>query len=103
MSDGPIGEELPSANGKIDIRGIQFDPIAGSAGAFGSHKCRATADKGIQHDIASRRAVQNGVSHQVDGFYGGVKLDQFCFVSLDAAWSYARMHPHVCSVTAELT
>src|SRR5580704_12953449 len=63
------GQRLPAVDDRIDIAGVELQPVAAPAGALGGDQRRATAEKGVEHDVATGRAVEDRVSdhgHRLD-------------------------------------
>src|SRR5215470_2611855 len=64
------GQRLPAADGRIDIGGVEFDTAAAPAGALGRDQRRAAAEKGVEHNLAAGRAVEDRIGdhrHRLDG------------------------------------
>src|SRR5262249_45129895 len=70
MTGTAAGQRLPAVDGRIDITRIELEPAAAPAGALGRDHRRAAAEKGVEHNLAAGRAVEDRVGdhrHRLDG------------------------------------
>src|ERR1700732_5238233 len=70
MTSAPADQRLPAADDRIDIGGIELQPVAAPASALGGHHSRAAAEKGIEHDIAAGRAVEDRIGDHRHRLHG---------------------------------
>src|SRR5438045_5505963 len=95
------GQRLPTADGRIDISGIELQPVAPPAGALRGDQCRAAAEKGIQHDISAGRAVEDRVGYQSDRLHRRVQGQQIALVAAAGKGVDPGIVPHIASVAAK--
>src|SRR6266478_2327323 len=59
-------EPLPAPHGRIDVAWVELDAVTDAASTLGCDHRRAASQERIKHDVSTGRAVQNGISHQLD-------------------------------------
>src|SRR5712675_2561189 len=99
--DGAVsGEALPAADRGIDIQRIELHAAADPADALGGQQRRAAAEEGIEHEIAARRAIEDGVRDQRDRFHGRVQGSEVPFLSSSPEIVEAWVVPDIASIPA---
>src|SRR5262249_5109439 len=98
----PTGQFLPAPDCGIDIGRIQLQPEAAGAGSVGRDDSRATAEKGVQDDVAARRAVKNGIGDQSYRLDGRAYRQQLTFFATAPERVCAGIVPDVAPVAPEL-
>src|SRR4051812_45142349 len=99
--DGAVsGEALPSADRGIDIERIELDPATGPADAFGGQQRRAAAHKGVEDEVAARRAIEDRVRDQGDRFHRRVKGGKVPFLAFPSELVGAWVVPDIAAVAA---
>src|ERR1700756_2235572 len=73
---------LPAADYCIDIKRIELDAVAGASGALGGNERRAAAEKGIEHERATVRAVEDRIGNEGDGFDRRMQTQKNAFLGL---------------------
>src|SRR5208337_3060756 len=76
------GIDLPATDHGIDIERVQFHPIANAAGALSRHKGGPTAKEGVEHNITTARAIEDGISDHGDRLYGRMYLHEVSLFGL---------------------
>src|SRR5438874_632909 len=99
--DGAVsGEALPAADRGVDIQRIELHAAADPADALGGQQRRAAAEEGIEHEIAARRAIEEGVGNQRDRFHGRVQGGEVPFFPPAPEIIEARIVPDVTAIAA---
>src|SRR5207302_10822072 len=94
--DGAAASEaLPTADRGIDIQRIELHAAADPADALGGQQRRAAAEEGIEHKIATSRAIEDCVGNQGDGFYGRGQGSEVPFLSSSPELGEACVRPDV--------
>src|SRR5205085_9317745 len=102
MTSAAAGQRLPATDYRIDISGIEFQPIAAPAGALGGDYRRAAAEKGVEHDVAAGRAVEDRVGHHRHRLHGRVQRQKIALAAVSGKRVDPRVMPHIGAVAAEL-
>ena len=90
-------KRLPATNDGVDIELVEFNPITPPAHALRSHQSGAAAEKGVEHDLAARGAVQNGVGDQLHRLYSWMQRE----VALLRECARTRIGPNVGAIATE--
>ena len=98
MVRDPAGQCLPAADDRVDIKRIELQPVATPAGALGGDQRGAAAEKGVEHDLAAGRAVEDRIGNQRDRFDGRVQRQQVALVAASAEGIATRIPPHIAAV-----
>src|SRR5262249_31632003 len=85
----PAGESLPAADGNIDKTRLDLDRASVAAPRSGRHDSGARPTKSIEYDIATTRAVLDGIGNESDRLRGRVRRE------LIHAAGAKRVHPGV--------
>src|SRR6516164_2981583 len=75
------GQSLPAANGGIDIAGIELQRAAAPARALRGNHRRAAAEKGVEHDLAARRAIEDRIGDHRHRFHGRVQRQEIALAT----------------------
>jgi hypothetical protein len=67
---------LPSTNNGVDVKRIKLKPVAPASGAFGGDNCSPRAQKRIENQISTGRAVLEGILDQRHGFRSWVESQE---------------------------
>src|SRR5712691_5985794 len=63
------------------IAGIELHAVAPPGGALGGDHSRTAAEKGVEHDVAGRRAIEDRVGDHRHGLDGGVQRQQIALLA----------------------
>src|SRR6202045_2364308 len=102
MVSATASQRLPAADDRIDIDRVELQPVAAPASALGGHHSRAAAEKGIEHDIAARRAVEDRVGDHRHRLHGRMQRRQITLLAAAGEGVGPGVSPDVAAVTAEL-
>src|SRR5438105_10682352 len=103
MTSAAAGQRLPATDYRIDISGIEFQPIAAPAGALRGDHRRAAAEKGIEHDVAAGRAVEDRVGDHRHRLHGRVSRQQIALLATAREGVGPGIVPDIAAVAAELS
>src|ERR1039458_9685732 len=67
-----VRELLPSAYNGVDIGRVEFHAAANPAGSLRGNNRRSASQEWIEDEIATHRAVHDGVRHERDRLHGGM-------------------------------
>src|SRR5438477_3855739 len=96
-------QRLPAADDRVDIGGVELQPVTPPAGALGGdHRC-AAAEKGVEYNLAAGRAVEDGVGDHRHWFHGRVQRQQIALLAATGEGIGARVVPHIAAVAPEPT
>src|SRR5215472_13692953 len=101
MASAPAGQSLPATDDRIDIDGVQLQSVAAPAGALGSDQRRAAAEKGIEHNVAAGRAVEDRVGDHRHRLHARVQLRQIAVLVATGGGTGPGVVPNITAVTAE--
>src|SRR6266446_8030181 len=96
------GEPLPAPHGRIDVAWVELDAVTDAASTLGCDHRRAASQERIKHDVSTGRAVQNGISHQLDRRDRRLKSGQIPLRCAPGRRIQPRVRPHVRTVAAIL-
>jgi len=92
------GQDLPAANGGIDIAWIELQRAAAPAGALGRDHRRAAAEKGVEHDLAARRAVEDRIGDHRHRLDRRVQGQEIALATAAGKGIGAGIVPHIAAV-----
>ena len=72
MDRGAPSEALPASHHHIDITGVELNPVADTAGHFGSDQARAAAEKRVIDRLAWPAVVGDRAAHAFDRLLGAM-------------------------------
>ena len=98
MAGAAAGQGLPAANGGIDIAWIELEPAAAPARALGGDHRRAAAEKGVEHDVAARRAVEDRIGDHGDRLHRRVERQQITLLATAGKGIGPGITPHIAAV-----
>jgi hypothetical protein len=78
MEGAAAGQFLPAADDRIDITGVELQPIAAPAGMLGGDHRRTAAEKAVEHNVAARRAVEDRIGNHRHRLHRRVQRRQIC-------------------------
>src|ERR1700747_3247039 len=96
------GQRLPTANGRIDIDWVEFQGAAAPAGALGGDNRRAAAEKGVEYDVAARRAVEDRIGDHRHRLHRRVQCQEIAFRTAAGEGVNTRVLPDIAAVAAKL-
>src|SRR5271156_3849858 len=102
MASASAGQRLPPADGRIDISGIELQPVAAAAGALGGEHRRAAPEKGVEHDITAGRAVEDRVGDHCYGLHGWVQRQEIALLAATGEGVGSRVMPDIAAVAPVL-
>src|SRR5438270_13033107 len=95
------GVALPSFNCRIDVEGIELNPVAAASRSLGCDECGPGAQEPIQHQVPTSRAVEQGIGNQSDGFHRRVQSQELAFITLFGKGVQAWIFPDVSAIATE--
>src|SRR6516225_4525688 len=95
------GTRLPAANGRVDIDRIELQPVAATTCSFGRDDRRAAAEKGIEHDSAAGRTIEDRVGNHRHRFDRRVKLQEVALSAAAGKGIDTRIPPDIAAAAAE--
>src|SRR5215472_9681115 len=101
MTGTAAGQRLPAANGRVDIAHIKLQPVAAPTGALGGDQRRATAEKGVEYDVAAGRTIEDRVGNHCHRFDGRVQLQEIAVLAAAGKGVGPRIGPDVAAVAAK--
>src|SRR6516162_8695249 len=97
------GQDLPAANGGIDIAWIELQRAAAPAGALGRDHRGAAAEKGVEHDLAARRAVEDSIGNHRHRLDRRVQGQEIALLAAAGEGISAGITPDIAAMTAKPT
>src|SRR5438105_7326573 len=101
MPSAAAGQGLPAADDRIDIGGVELQPVAAPAGALGGDHRRATADKAVEYDVAARRAIEDRIGDHRDRLHRRVQRREIALSAAAGEGVGPRVAPYVAAVAPE--
>jgi molybdate transport system substrate-binding protein len=95
MASAPADQRLPAADDRIDIGRVELQSVAAPASALGGHHSRTAAEKGIEHDLAADRPVEDRVgdhSHRLHGRMQRRQISLLAAAGEGVVGPYGRAH-----------
>src|SRR5947209_9579411 len=102
MTSAAAGQCLPAADDRVDITGIELKSVAAPAGALGGDHRRAAAEKGIEHNVAAGRAVEDRIGDHRHRFYGRMQRRQIALLAAVGKGVCPGVMPNITAVAAKL-
>src|SRR6266478_9879563 len=102
MKSASAAQFLPAADDRVGINGVELHTVAAPAGAFGGDQRRAAAEKGVEHDVAAGRAIEDRVGDHRHGLDGGVERQQIALLAAAGKGVGPGVMPDIAAVAAEL-
>src|SRR5215469_17979592 len=96
------GQGLPAANRGIDITGVELERAAAPARTLSGDHRRAAAEKGVEHDVAARRAIEDRIGDQGDRLDRRVQRQQVALLPMAGEGVGAGITPHIAAVAPKL-
>src|SRR5690242_16900815 len=75
-------QRLPAPDADVHVARIKFDAPAASAGTLCGDQRRAAAEKGIDDNVPSSRAIQQCIGDERHGLYGWMKREKISLFRL---------------------
>ena len=95
-------ERLPASDDGINVFGVEFQAIAGSAHTLGCDKRRSAAGEWIENDVSTRGAINDCVSNHGYRLNRRMQGEKVSFVGRTGKRVGTRVLPDVAATTAEL-
>src|SRR6266478_9826225 len=102
MKSASAAQFLPAADDRVGINGVELHTVAAPAGAFGGDQRRAAAEKGVEHDVAASRAVEDRVADHRHRLDGRMQRKQIAFLAAAREGIGPGIAPDIAAVAAEL-
>src|SRR6267378_8563804 len=102
MKSATAAQFLPAADDRVGINGVELHTVAAPAGAFGGDQRRAAAEKGVEHDVAAGRAVEDRVSDHRHRLDGRMQRQQIAFLATACKGAGAGIAPNIAAIAAKL-
>src|ERR1700746_1555366 len=102
MTRAAAGQRLPATDNRIDVESIELQPVATAAGALGGDQGRAAAEKGVEHDVAAGRAVEDRVGNHCYGLHGWVQRQEIALLAATGEGVGSRVMPDIAAVAPVL-
>src|SRR5215471_3107124 len=99
MTSAAASQFLPAAHDRIDIERIELQPVAAPAGALSGDHRRAAAEKGVEHDVGTRRTVEYRIGDQRYRLHGRMQRREIALRAASAKGIAARVPPDIAAVT----
>src|SRR4051794_33640367 len=100
MTGCVTGMALPATDNHVDVERVEFQAVAAPAGALGREEGGAAAQEGIQHNVAARGAIQNGVDHHGHWLHRGVEYREIPLLGAAPERVGPRIAPDIAAVAA---
>src|SRR5271155_6217466 len=101
MMGTPAGQRLPAADNRVDVGRIELQPVAAPAGALGGDHGGAAAEKGVEHNVAAGRAVEDRVRDHCHRGGGRMQRQQIAFLAAPGEGIDPRIMPDISSVATK--
>jgi hypothetical protein len=72
---------LPAADCRIHVTRIKFESETAPTGALGRDYRGAAAQETVQHDVAPRRGIHDGIGDHRDRLHGRMKREQIALIA----------------------
>src|SRR5438270_209425 len=92
------GQGLPAANGGIDIAWIELERATAPARALGGDHRGTAAEKGVEHDVAAGRAVEDRIADQCHWLHRRVQCQEITLRAAAGEGIGAGVIPHIAAV-----
>src|SRR5215472_13438209 len=100
MAGASAGQDLPAADDRVDRAGVEFQPKAAPTSALGGDQARAAAEKGIEHNVAVGRAVEDRVGDHRHRLHARVQRRQIAVLVATGEGTGPRVVPNIAAVAA---
>src|SRR6202023_3290746 len=101
MAGCAAGQRLPAVEACVDMERIKLHTVAAAAGTLGRDNRGAAAKKAIEHDIATRRAVKDGIGDHRHRLHCRVQRQQIALGATAGEGVNPRIAPDVGPVAPE--
>src|SRR5580692_11493753 len=102
MKSAPAAQLLPAADDRVDVAGVELQPVASPAGTLGGDQCRAAAEEGVEHDVAASRGVEDRVGDHRHRFDRRVERQEIALLAAAGEGVGPGIAPDIAPVAPEL-
>src|ERR1700738_4414851 len=101
MTGTPTGQGLPAADNRVDVSRVELQPIAAPAGALGGDQGGPAAEKAIEHDLTTDRAVEDRIGDHCHRLHGRVHRQQIAFLAATGEGIDPGVVPDIAAIAAK--
>src|SRR5262249_48551927 len=101
MTGTPAGQCLPAADSRVGEIRIELQRVAAPAGALGGDHGGAAAKKGVGHDLATGRAVEDRIGDHCHRLYRRVQRQQIAFLAATSEGIDPGVVPDIAAIAAK--
>src|ERR1700738_1567084 len=101
MTGTPTGQGLPAADNRVDVSRVELQPIAAPAGALGGDHGGPAAEKAIEHDLTTDRAVEDRIGDHCHRLHGRVHRQQIAFLAATGEGIDPGVVPDIAAIAAK--